>query len=407
MTECQLPRLKVASSGLASRHRSYQLLTVLRVIGLTLLFVHAATAQTKPTDSEMKDVVRLLLEREVPRPADRGNVEVLLGPNVKSSWIPEVTGFAIRQLSYDEQKQVPEFYDLASSFKGSKIEAALTKGNYCRKSGRRYEFRRKAGAWQSRVIGYVESTGMGDRCDGCVVGSGATYSVLRQITNPPASPPRAGNLRLTGSVRKTSCSKDADYVRCKAELNLKFTNTGSMPVIILQPQGEYEFWHGGTSLALSEKESGTNSFVYSVSGWPSVYEFPIYQSLANLLDQSVPPTGITRVLLPSASWSWDTSITLSLREWNSCNQHVGVEIGWEEIKRRTAPLWLRVSYEMWPFNVENFKPNLGGILQKRWRSHGLLYLDEKTGGYWQAILTSEPIEFPLNHIDLAQRSSLN
>ena len=180
-----------------------------------------------------------------------------------------------------------------------------------------------------------------------------------------------------------------------------------MPVIILQPQGEYEFWHGGTSLALSEKESGTNSFVYSVSGWPSVYEFPIYQSLANLLDQSVPPTGITRVLLPSASWSWDTSITLSLREWNSCNQHVGVEIGWEEIKRRTAPLWLRVSYEMWPFNVENFKPNLGGILQKRWRSHGLLYLDEKTGGYWQAILTSEPIEFPLNHIDLAQRSSLN
>ena len=128
----------------------------------------------------------------------------------------------------------------------------------------------------------------------------------------------------------------------------------------------------------------------------------MYQSLANLLDQSVPPTGITQVLLPSASWSWDTPITLTLREGNSCNQHVGVEIGWEEIKRLTAPLWLRVSYEMWPFNVENFKPNLGGILQKRWQSHGLLYLEEKTGKYWQAILTSEPIEFPLNHIDLAR-----
>jgi hypothetical protein len=203
-------------------------------------------------------------------------------------------------------------------------------------------------------------------------------------------------------VRKISCSKDADYVRCKAELNLKFTNTGSKSLIILQPQGGYEFWHGGTSLALSEKESGTNSFVYDSSGWPSVYEFPMYQSLANLLDQSVPPTGITRVLLPSASWSWDTSITLSLREGNSCNQHVGVEIGWEEIKRRTAPLWLRVSYEMWPFNVENFKPNLGGILQKRWQSHGLLFLEEKTGKYWNAILTSEPMKFPLNHIDFAQ-----
>lgn len=122
---------------------------------------------------------------------------------------------------------------------------------------------------------------------------------------------------------ENQCSKDADYLRCKAELNLKFTNTGSTSLVILQPQGEYEFWHGGTSLALSEKESGTNSFVYDVSGWPSVYKSPMYQSLANLLDHSVPPTGITRVLLPSASWNWDTSITFTLREGNSCNQHVG------------------------------------------------------------------------------------
>ena len=63
------------------------------VIGLTLLFIRAATAQTAPSDAEMKEVVRLLLEREVPRPADGGNVTVLLGPNVKSSWIPEAPGF--------------------------------------------------------------------------------------------------------------------------------------------------------------------------------------------------------------------------------------------------------------------------------------------------------------------------
>ena len=87
----------------------------------------------------------MLLEREVQRPADGENVAVLLGPNVKPSWIPEVSGFTIRQLSYDEQKRVPEYYDLASSFKGSVIEVALIKGNYCRMVGRRYEFRRKAG----------------------------------------------------------------------------------------------------------------------------------------------------------------------------------------------------------------------------------------------------------------------
>ena len=142
--------------------------------------------------------------------------------------------------------------------------------------------------------------------------------------------------------------------------------------------------------------------VYSAGGWPSVYKFPMYENLANLLDQSDPPAGITRVLLPGASWSWDTSVTFNLQEVNSCNYQVGVEIGWEEFKRRTDPLWLRVSYEMWPFNVENFKPNLGGILQKRWKSHGLLYLDEKSGGRWFARLSSEPIEFPLNQIELTQ-----
>ena len=393
MIESQLPRL------------------ALLVTGLTLLFICAATAQTKPSDAEMKEVVRLLLEREVQRPADGGNVTVLLGPNVKSSWIPEVSGFSIRQLSYEEQSRVPEFYDLTSSSKGSVIEVVLTKGNYCRKAGPRYEFRRRAGAWQSKVVGYVESTGGGGRCDGCVIGSGLTYSVRGQFPDPPAArkpdTPRAVNLSLTGSVRKTSCSKDADYVRCKVELNLTFTNTGSTSLIILQPHGEYEFWHGGTTLALSEKESRANSFVYSASAWPSFYRSALYQNLANLLDQTVPPAGVTRVLLPNASWSWDTSITLSLQEGNTCNQHVGVEIGWEEIKRRTAPLWLRVSYEMWPFNVENFKSDLGGILQKRWQRHGSLYLEEKSGEFWQAILTSEPIEFPLNQIDLARSTNQN
>lgn len=388
----------------------HQLLAVLFVIGLTLLFVRAAPAQTKPSDSEMKEVVRLLLEREVQR-TDGRNVTVLLGPNVKSSWIPEVSGFSIRQLSYDEQTRVPEFYDLTSSFKGNVIEVALTKGNFCKMAGRRYEFRRQRGTWQSKVVGYVELTGGGGRCDGCAIGSGVTYTVDRQFPDVPASlktePPRAGTLRLTGAVRKISCSKDANYVRCKAEVKLTFTNTGSMPLIILQPQGEYEFWHGRTTLALSEKESHAKSFVYDSTAWPSIYKFPMYENLANLLDQSIPATGITRVLLPSASWSWDTSIKLSLQEGNSCNQHVGVEIGWAEIKRRTAPLWLRVSYEMWPFNVENFKPNLGAILQKRWQSHGVLYLDEKIGRYWHATLRSEPIEFPLHQIDLGRSTNEN
>ena len=400
MAKCRPPKLKIA--GFSLDWRPYQLFALLFVTSLTLTFVPAATAQTRPSDSEMKEVVRLLLEREVPRSADGAPVTVLLGPNVKSNWIPETPGFTIRQLGYDEQKQVPEYYDLTVSFKRNVIEAALTKGNYCRKSGRRYQVRRKAGAWQAKVVGDVESSGGDVRCDGCTLGSVATYSVRHQIADTPAPSPRTSNLRLTGSVRRISCAKaEHHYVRCTVELNLVFTNTASTSLIILQPQGEYKFWHGGTSLALSEKDLQMNSLVYSGGGWPSVYRGPMYRNLANLLDQSVPPAELTRVLLPSTSWSWDTSITFNLQEGNSCNYQVGVEIGWEEFKRRTEPLWLRVSYEMWPFNVENFKPNLGDILRKRWQSHGLLYLEEKIGDYyWSARLTSEPIEFPLHQIEL-------
>jgi len=50
---------------------------------------------------------------------------------------------------------------------------------------------------------------------------------------------------------------------------------------------------------------------------------------------------------------------------------------------------------MWPFNVENFKPDLGGKLRKRWKPYGTLYLEEKSPRYWLARIASEPIELDL------------
>jgi hypothetical protein len=47
---------------------------------------------------------------------------------------------------------------------------------------------------------------------------------------------------------------------------------------------------------------------------------------------------------------------------------------------------------MWPFNVENFKPNLAARLQKRWAKFGRLWIGEGDGEIHLARLTSEPIE---------------
>ena len=68
----------------------------------------------------------------------------------------------------------------------------------------------------------------------------------------------------------------------------------------------------------------------------------------------------------------------------------------EEIRNLPDPVWLRAHLEMWPFNVENFKPGLGGKLRKRWSKVGLLYLEEKGRRFWFGHVASEPIPLDLS-----------
>lgn len=350
-------------------------------------------------------MVRVLLEREVPRSPDGSDVFILLGPNTKAGWIPQIAGMSIRKLKYEEQKLVSEYYDLSSSVKGDAIEIALLKGNYCRKAGRRYQFLRGSEMSEPKEIGYSETTSLGSGCDGCVVGSGAVYTVRNQFPSTERSAVSAERrdqpLALNGVVDSISCFNDeGSYIRCKADLKLKVTNASITPVIILQQRDEHKFWHGGTSLALSEKEARAGKFIYDLNAWQSFHTDSEYRDLADLLDKPVPPDKLTRVLSPGESWSWDTSILFRFLESNSCNQHVGVEIGWKEVKKLSAPLWLTVSFEMWPFNVENFKPNLGSDLKKRWQRLGSLYLSDDSQRFSHAILTSEPIEIQLSKVEL-------
>jgi hypothetical protein len=357
------------------------------------------------SEAEAREIVRVLLEREVPRSTDGSEVFILLGPNTNAGWIPQIAGISIRKLKYEEQKLVSEYYDLSASVKGNAIEIALLKGNYCRKAGRRYQFRRGAEISEPKEIGYSETTALGSGCDGCVVGSGAVYTVKNQFpsTEPQvvSAERREQSLVLNGVVDTVSCYRDeGQYVQCKADLKLKVTNAAVTPVIILQQTDEHKFWHGGTSLALSEKESRARTFIYDLNAWQSFHTGSEYRDLAELLDKPVPPDKLTRVLSTGESWRWDATIQLRFLESNSCNQHVGVEIGWKEVKKLSAPLWLRVSFELWPFNVENFKPNLGSDLKKRWQRLGSLYVSDDSERFSHAILTSEPIEIQLSRVEL-------
>ena len=198
----------------------------------------------------------------------------------------------------------------------------------------------------------------------------------------------AHGLELRGTVMRTSRVRPTPrYVEIKIDLNLSFINSGTEPIIILRPWDDGGFWHGASSLARTIDDAKANRSYFSDSAWKSVSGSGEYRKLANDLDQPLPPTSLTMILKTGESWNWQTSVTLRFQDTPK-----SYKVPWEEMKSLMSPLWLRVSFEMWPFNVESFKPKLAAKLQKRWRRFGYLWIGASSGRMHLARLTSEPIE---------------
>jgi hypothetical protein len=222
---------------------------------------------------------------------------------------------------------------------------------------------------------------------------------VEQNTSKPLSAKQP--LIIKANVVEVACARDGDeLVRCNAKLNLEFSNTGSSPVIFVNPD-EDSLWNGGNRLALTKNELETGRYVYDVAHWQSVVRSTEYRKLAAALDQRTPDEGFTRIMAPGELWDFSSSIQISFRSEKSRDARLGVAIGWREIEKLTSPLWMKVSYEMWPFNVENFRPNLGRVLRKRWKNFGTLYLNDDSGkGFSHGRITSEPFELDLTKIKL-------
>jgi hypothetical protein len=195
-------------------------------------------------------------------------------------------------------------------------------------------------------------------------------------------------LVLRGIVTHTSRVRPMPrYLDVKINLNLTFMNTGAEPIILLRPWQDGGFWHGASSLARSIDDANANRRYFSDSAWASNSLDDGYRKLANDLDQPSPPSSFTMILKSGESWNWQTTVTLRFED-----NPKSYNVPWEEMKNLASPLWLRVSFEMWPFNVEHFKPNLAAKLQKLWRRFGYLWIGDSFGRIHLARLTSEPIE---------------
>jgi hypothetical protein len=189
---------------------------------------------------------------------------------------------------------------------------------------------------------------------------------------------------LRGSVASIRLVREDNHsITFDVKLNLEFINTSETGVIILQ-RG---FWLGATTLARSPEDAAAHKYLYSSSHWPSVDTSPEWGKLRQRLDQPSPPTDLTRVLVPGASLPYETGATLYIEKPGSFDK---TSQSWNTIKQ-ASPVWLQVTLEMWPVNLEpKVDPDnseFGKMLQRRWQQFGALPV-----GY----LTSEPmrLKFP-------------
>jgi len=206
-------------------------------------------------------------------------------------------------------------------------------------------------------------------------------------TKPSAADARP--LRLTGEVLEVKLEEEKGSVKFSFKVRLKFTNEGGEPVILLSEEAN-EPWMGGVRLSRSREDAaGRRGFLYNQSVWPSNYRTGDperkWERLTESLDMPFPPSDLTRVIPPGGSWDYEKDSWLYISK-NPDTSSRGA--GWEEI-RRTSPLWLTVTFEMWPINVE---PDLGHDyafgkkLRRRWKSYGTL---------WLGHLESDPLELRL------------
>ena len=259
-------------------HRTVPCILLVSLVVINAFAHSSAHYQSGLTDADKKEILSVLFEQELAT-AQNETRTILMSPGTNTIWLMELPGIRFKQLTYEEEKQVSEYYELRDiKIKRDFVEVWLSKGNYCKKAGSNYQFRKQRGIWKFKSTEWSESFGSGT-CAGCNTGSGSVYRLPRQTAHLSKTQPR--DLLLTGKAFAIRCRRgDKPYIPCEIDLGLDFSNRGNQPIIILQPHGDYTFWQGGRSLALTKADSEANNYVYKSAAWPSFSKSDEYRRLA-------------------------------------------------------------------------------------------------------------------------------
>jgi hypothetical protein len=201
---------------------------------------------------------------------------------------------------------------------------------------------------------------------------------------------------------------DKNFVRFKVKLDVEFANEGSQPIILFKPDGDKNrYWLGGWSLYQTEEDAKNQKSIFGDGYWQSVAGSENYRKLAEKLDVETPPGDYTKILQPKEIWSFadDFQITFEAAKSNS----FPVRKTWKEMRELSSlKLQMRIIYELSPWNIEYFKPNLIRKLQKRWKNYGSVLVDKESEGTDSFFrYSSEPMTIDFNQAKETKAGSKN
>jgi hypothetical protein len=193
-------------------------------------------------------------------------------------------------------------------------------------------------------------------------------------------------LSLNGRVVEGEITDDGpDSVKVKLSFTLELTNTGSKPVLILRREPVIV----EEKIIAAPSDAEEDKYLFSLKTYPSISKAPEWEQLRKRINKPSPPSDAILELAPNET------LTLETDDWFFISKKRNIDPSskpWDAI-RQVSPVWLQVTLEMWAINIEPGvdlnNPELGKILQQRWRRFGKLQIDP---------LTSEPMLLDLSSL---------
>lgn len=200
------------------------------------------------------------------------------------------------------------------------------------------------------------------------------------------------DLQVKGTILSGEITEqESGDIKLTLNLSLDFTNSGKQPVLLIKRKpGIVE------EKIIADASAAAQKCLFKQETYPSIDRSKEWQFLKTSVDTPSPSSDAIKTLAPNETWTLVTSdwfyIAANGNDYDSNKS-------WDVI-RATSPLWVQVTFETWPKNIEQGperdERQFGIRLRNRWKSFGDLLLGS---------VTSEPI--PLNISSFSLSSAKN